>query len=269
MEKDKKKRPWSKLLIALGCICIMIPIGVELSQYPWATLIGNANERVLPTPAPPSVPFLMYDTHRSNIEDDAVSQPVYDYESDNENLYDESYEDLHEDLYFELPGEEEQDVIEASGNSGNNIYVWMGSIQIPKISISVNFFEGTERQMNYGAGFLIGSALPGKEGNSVISAHRVSSVNMQPFRHLDKLETGDHIIIHFNDDIITYVVYDSFIVPKEDVWVLYPVPEEKYLLTLVTCDPVVYATSRPDRLIIRARMLNVHEELNESEVLLQ
>jgi sortase A len=135
------------------------------------------------------------------------------------------------------------------------VLVLLGSVKIPRINISENLFVGTDIQTQYGLGFLDGSALPGAEGNTVIAGHRTSSTGKQPFRHLDKMQNGDVITVTVNDDVFTYEVYDMFIVSKEDIWVLQPLLTERYVLTLVTCDPVVSIGSRPDRLIVRARLV--------------
>jgi sortase A len=132
-------------------------------------------------------------------------------------------------------------------------YTILGAVKIPRLSLSENLFIGTEDQMKYGLGYLEGSAIPGEKGNTVISGHRVSSIGKHPFRHLDKLQEGDVVTVEVGEEIFSYEVFDMFIVSKEEVWVLQPVREEAHLLTLITCDPVISAGARPDRLIVRAR----------------
>jgi sortase A len=104
--------------------------------------------------------------------------------------------------------------------------------------------EGFDRpQLDRGAvGHGPGTAMPGAVGNLVLAAHR--SGHGEPFRHLDKLQVGDAILITTAAHRYTYVLDRQL--PRttpSDVGVMAPVPQKlgvtgpgRYL-TLITCTP--------------------------------
>ena len=75
--------------------------------------------------------------------------------------------------------------------------VEIGSILIPKIGVWQPFFEGVEPvdQLVNGAGWCIGSALPGQPGDMHLFGHRTS--HSAPFLDLDLLGEGDEINISY------------------------------------------------------------------------
>ena len=240
----KKKMPL--LLIVLGAVFMLVPIIMELANFPLFSLLNpNVNEVELPPPPPPAFEFVRFE----DIED--ITVVLAEFEEF------EGYHDI-------LPGEYEEEPQQApsgggggggGGGSSPPPFVLLGSVQIPRLNVSENLLMGTVREINFGIGHLIGSPLPGERGNSVIAAHRIATNGMQPFRHLDRMQNGDLIHIDMGGVVFTYETFDMFIVHKNDVWVLHRCPYEPYLLTLVTCDPVVSATRRYDRLILRARLI--------------
>lgn len=127
----------------------------------------------------------------------------------------------------------------------------LGYCKIPKLGVSENILVGSAGQLRYGVGYVTSTALPGQEGNCTLAGHR-SNIRMHPFRHLDKLEEGDQIIVKDEDNKYTYQVYERFIVEPTEVWVLDPVKGETAILTLLTCEPVVNPTHR---LIVRCRLV--------------
>lgn len=93
------------------------------------------------------------------------------------------------------------------------------------------------------------SAYPGNAGNIVINGHR--DIQGAVFRHLDRLEAGDEIVLYVGDVPYTYrvtqilVVAETFASPAqqaENLRLIGPTPEER--LTLVTCTPIGLATHR-------------------------
>jgi sortase A len=242
----------SVVLIAAGCALVAVPLIWGIVTYPWFSIVNeNVNAIELPEPPPPVIGYIEYTAYvpvtesvPEKITDSAEAMPVIDNE---------------EFLVTIIPGGDEPDETEEPAEEEEvyvmPVFVLMGSVKIPRINISENLFLGTEEQTKYGLGFLDGSALPGTVGNTVIAGHRTSSTGKQPFRHLDKMQNGDLVTVRVNDVVYNYEVYDMFIVAKEDVWVLMPLLTERSVLTLVTCEPVVSAGSRPDRLIVRARLL--------------
>ena len=243
----------STVLIVLGCICIVFAVVYELVSYPWSSVKDeNVNEAELPDPPRPEVPFIDYAellAAGSNLP--AQTEEIQILPGDEEPVIAPEPETAPVTSPTDGSGPESS---ENSGDSGGRREVRIGVIKIPRIDVSQNIFEGTSnRQIGLGAGHVPGSAFPGESGNCVIAAHRVG--NPQPFRYLDKLQNGDAVNIEFDGEAFTYEVFDAFIVDKSELWVMGIVPDEPYLLTLITCDPVVrIGPSRDNRLIVRARM---------------
>jgi sortase A len=104
--------------------------------------------------------------------------------------------------------------------------------------------EGVGRsQLDRGAvGHDPGTAMPGRAGNFVLAGHR--NGHGEPFRHLDKLQAGDSILITTADNRYTYVLDRRL--PRttpSNVGVMAPIPAGmgavgpgRYL-TLITCTP--------------------------------
>jgi len=99
------------------------------------------------------------------------------------------------------------------------------------------------------AGFHQTSAYPGNVGNTVINGHR--DIKGAVFRHLDRLEPGDEIILYVGEVAYPYRVVERLVVPEtfasagqraENLRLIGYLPEER--LTLVTCTPVGLATHR-------------------------
>jgi sortase A len=206
-------------LIVGGLSLIAAPLIQEAYYYPWKQVALAAD---MPEPPLPSVPFISYEEYLR-------SEMVY--------------------VPTPLAEESEESVSDATP------FILLGTVKIPRMDVAENLLEGTYDEMHYGIGHLAGTPLPGGEGNAVIAAHRVSSRGMFPFRYLDLLENGDTVTVELGSQTFTYEVYDSFIVSQNDIWVLEALEDESHVLTLVSCDPVVYPTRRPNRLIVRARLV--------------
>lgn len=124
-----------------------------------------------------------------------------------------------------------------------------GLINIPKINVSAAILEGTDDSaLKYAVGHYPGLGNVGKPGNYVLLGHR-NYVYGHFFRNLDKLEVGDEVIITKDEETYTYVVYESFVVKPEEVWVLEQT--EDAIVTMITCTPIGTYT---DRLIVRGAL---------------
>ncbi|MCL2708877.1 MAG: class D sortase [Defluviitaleaceae bacterium] len=199
-------------------------------------------------PEPPGVPHIIYGGAEEQTGPKVVPLEIG---TDETQIIEYYYaEDAFAEI-TELPGES----IEYSGVEEYQ-YILLGTIMIPKLEVKTNLLEGTGDELHHGAGHLRGTALPGREGNCVIAAHRTSNSGMQPFRYMDKLEPGDLINITFGGTEYAYETYRSVIVTKDDLWVLHPFSSESHMLTLVTCDPVISVSGRTNRLIVWARLIN-------------
>jgi sortase A len=119
-------------------------------------------------------------------------------------------------------------------------------LKFPEHDLRVPVFEGTgELTLNSGAGWIVGTARPGEEGNIGIAGHRDSF-----FRVLKDAEVGDVIELSTLKETATYVVDQVETVDPTDVSVLGPRPLPS--LTLVTCYPFYFVGPAPQRFIVHA-----------------
>ncbi|MCF0132657.1 MAG: class C sortase [Blautia sp.] len=135
----------------------------------------------------------------------------------------------------------------------------MGEVEIPKINVKLPIFHTTEPDvLLQAAGHLEGSSLPvgGENTHAVISAHRgLPSATL--FTDLDKLEIGDHFLIHVLDGTLAYEVEAVNTVEPEDT-ILLSVQEGRDLVTLLTCTPYGVNTHR---LLVTAKRVELEEEV--------
>ena len=155
--------------------------------------------------------------------------------------------------------EEDEAYMFALNLAGDGI---MGSVEIPKIDITLPVFHTTEEDvLEQAAGHLEGSSLPvgGESTHAVISAHR-GLPSAALFTDLDKLEEGDHFLIHVLDDTLCYEVDQITVVEPEETDTL-AVVEGEDLVTLLTCTP--YGVNS-HRLLVRGhRVPYVPEEVED------
>ncbi|MEQ1872494.1 MAG: class E sortase [Ilumatobacteraceae bacterium] len=122
--------------------------------------------------------------------------------------------------------------------------VKLGSIEIPRLDINETVFEGiTLGTFDRGPGHWPGTAMPGALGNVVIGGHRTSKT--RPFRHLEKLEPGDDVILTTDKGRFVYVVVRTEIVTPESLWIVDQT--NAYTATLFACHPV---GSTKERIIV-------------------
>ena len=121
----------------------------------------------------------------------------------------------------------------------------VGRLLIPSIGLDEVMVEGVEeRQLVAGPGHLPGSALPGEQGNAIVSAHRD-----RHFRALDELAVGDTIVTQTRHHRVVWRVAERRVVTAAA-----PVlrRSDSARLTLTTCWPVRFLGPAPDRLIVTA-----------------
>lgn len=140
----------------------------------------------------------------------------------------------------------------------------MGIVEIPKIDVKLPIYHTTDTDvLEIGAGHLEGSSLPigGESNHAVISAHRgLPSATL--FTDLDKLEKGDHFLLHVLDDTLCYEVDQISVVEPEQTEAL-SVVEGEDLVTLLTCTP--YGVNS-HRLLVRGhRIPYVPEEVEDEQ----
>jgi sortase A len=141
----------------------------------------------------------------------------------------------------------------------------MGVVEIPKIDISLPILHTTaEEVLEKAAGHLEGSSLPvgGESTHTVITAHR-GLPSAALFTDLDKLDEGDHFLIHVLDETLCYEV-DQIITVEPDQTDALSVEEGEDLATLITCTPYGVNTHR---LMVRGhRVPYVPEEVSQESV---
>ena len=121
----------------------------------------------------------------------------------------------------------------------------MARLKIPSISLDLPVYHGTaDDTLLKGLGHLEGTSLPvGGEGTrSVITGHRgLAEATM--FTNLDKVKSGDSLIIEVFGEVLTYRVTSTKVVEPEETEAL-RTEAGKDLLTLVTCTPLGINTHR-------------------------
>lgn len=127
----------------------------------------------------------------------------------------------------------------------------LGVLKIPAISATLPIVEGTgETSLEFAAGHIPGTAMPGNIGNTAIAAHRSFKYG-KLFNRLNEIDEGNEIIIETTNQLLTYKVNKKFLVLPEDVYVL--APSDTSILTLITCHPMKNPTHR---LIVQAELVN-------------
>jgi sortase A len=125
----------------------------------------------------------------------------------------------------------------------------IGELEIPRLQVSVMVFEGDDTGiLRKGAGHIPGTALSPGSGNIGIAAHRDTY-----FRPLRVIHANDLIALVTPAGTLQYSVTDTKIVQPSDVGVLARAYGRD--LTLVTCYPLFYLGSAPERFIVHARLI--------------
>ena len=101
-------------------------------------------------------------------------------------------------------------------------------------------FGATNKKLEYGPGYILGTSLPGSGGNFAIAGHRTTYG--APFGNLDKVQVGETIIFQTNTNQYKYQVIDVKIVSPEDNYVLENYGDDR--ITLTTCHPKFSAKQR-------------------------
>lgn len=134
----------------------------------------------------------------------------------------------------------------------------MGFIKIPKISVSLPIYHGTDREtLEKGVGHLRQTALPiGGEGNHTVLTGHTGLPNAKLFDGLTKITVGDHFYIQILGKTIAYEVDSVNVVKPEEVELLNPIRGEDHV-TLLTCTP--YGVNS-HRLLVRGIRIPYQEE---------
>jgi sortase A len=123
-------------------------------------------------------------------------------------------------------------------------------IQIPSINVDAPVVQGDGwEQLKKGVGQYIGSTAPGRDGNTVLSAH--NDVYGEIFRYLDRLVPGDQIIVYTQQRQFVYVVDRTVLVEPTAVEVMSPTSSPT--ITLISCYPYLV---NDQRIVVFARLQN-------------
>ena len=124
----------------------------------------------------------------------------------------------------------------------NNI---VAEIKIDRLNLKVPIYLGaTEENLSRGLAHLSHTSLPlGEETSNVVVAGHRGIIRHKMFRHLDKLQQGDEIVItNFWEELRYKVIKYEIISPDEVSKVL--IQDGKDMITLITCHPFRVNTQR-------------------------
>lgn len=128
----------------------------------------------------------------------------------------------------------------------------IGRIKIPSVSINLLLVEGTtSKDLNWGAGHLTATPMPGAIGNCAIAGHRNYTFGSY-FSRLGEVKVGDTVSVEYNKTTYNYEVYEIFAVTPDDSSVLGQTKDSS-IITLITCHP---KGSNTQRLIIRGKLIS-------------
>ena len=156
-------------------------------------------------------------------------------------------------------GMTEEEIYESCLNlNGDGV---MGSVEIPKISVSLPIYHyATEDVLKEGIGHMESTALPvGGEGTRcVLTGHR-GLPGSRLFTYLDEVEVGDYFFLHVLGETLAYEVVEIEVVEPEDVESI-TAESGRDLCTLVTCTPYGVNTHR---LLVTGERTEYSEEIYE------
>jgi sortase A len=154
----------------------------------------------------------------------------------------------------EVPGVRESTPVQTRKASRFTIAPHPGAasarLAIPRLDATLYVVEGDDTgDLKRGPGHLIGSAMPGQEGNCIIAGHRDTH-----FRVLKNIEKGDDILLTRNGQTWRYRVDEMSIVSPDNLSPLQPTHTP--VLNLITCYPFYYLGSAPKRFVVHAQLEN-------------
>ncbi len=135
-------------------------------------------------------------------------------------------------------------LLAADGQIGSN------RLFIPKLGLSEVIYEGGSEQLSKGVLRRSQTSTPDIGSNTVLVGHRFTYSQKGVFYHLDKLNVGDMISVHWEIDKFDYQVTEILTVSPESVYI--EDPTENNILTIYTCTPLWTAK---ERLVVRAKLL--------------
>lgn len=201
-----------KILFVIGLLCLIVPVGIQIwDRQQQKNVIATHWEKL------------------EKVDEEIQQNMVKSARTYNEKLYRGTE-------VIEMNYEEMLNL----ANDGI-----MGTIEIPKISLRLPIYHGTEKDvLSKGIGHLKESSLPvgGEDTHCVLTGHR-GLPNAELFTRLDEMEKEDIFYIRVCGEVLTYKVSDICIVEPEKVEVL-EIQESKDKVSLITCTPYGLNTHR-------------------------
>ena len=118
-------------------------------------------------------------------------------------------------------------------------------VTVPRLGLDEVVVEGVgDEELRAGPGHMIGSALPGDSGASVISAHRD-----RHFHALGGIALGDTVVTESASGTVVWTVSRIRVVHADDSALE---ARTTPTLMLTTCWPIRYVGPAPDRLVVEA-----------------
>jgi sortase A len=126
----------------------------------------------------------------------------------------------------------------------------IGRIKMPTLGRHYVVVQGTDLDtLRKGPGHYPRTSFPGEPGTVAIAGHRTTY--LAPFRTIDQLKRGQHIVLAMPYGTFTYAVEKTQIVSPDAIWIIRPVRGENRLV-LSACHPLYSASQR---LVVFARQI--------------
>lgn len=140
----------------------------------------------------------------------------------------------------------------AAGKPTNGKVV--GRLYLPRLKKNWAVVQGvTQADIRYAPGHYPETAMPGQVGNFAMAGHRTPAI----FWDLDRLRTGDPVVVETADSWYVYKVVQTHVVTPTSVEVVAAVPNQpgqrptRAMLTMTTCNPKF---DNYQRLIVHAEL---------------
>src|SRR4051794_8505519 len=127
----------------------------------------------------------------------------------------------------------------------------VGRIEIPRAKADYVLVKGSKPDdLRRGPGVYDATSFPGVPGTTAIAGHRTT--HGAPFRHIDRLRSGDPITVTMPYATFTYRVERTRIVDPSALWIIHRVRHDR--LVLSACHPLFSAARR---IVVFARLVRV------------
>lgn len=172
-------------------------------------------------------------------------------------------------LLISLPPAFRPAPINAGGNyvSGGNLFPTEGNkpeqsdsnhIFIPALNTTLIYQTGDKNVLNNGGWHRFPERGGPGQGNFIVAAHRfqtgssrAGTIKKSPLYHMDKLSSGDKLVVWSSGQQFVYEVIDNFSVEPDDLTI--ETPSREPIMTLYSC---LFSGAADGRYVIRAKLTN-------------